>query len=168
MKTYRFVLGIGGASIDNILAMYKVMKAYRKQTLYRFRIGSANDEVLEQLDPKGLSFKERLRCLWLAHELGFETSVFIDPMMDNSPDAVVEAVKPYVTEAIWLGKAKSLKHFLTVYPGPNNKRRVAKADKLLKLQSAVNLKVIHKRLKRDPKVRWGKTIQKAIGLKRSK
>ncbi|MHB8157111.1 MAG: hypothetical protein ACYDEQ_06920 [Desulfocucumaceae bacterium] len=122
--------------------------------------------MLKQWEPNFSNYKERLACLRLAHSLGFKTSVLMQPMLDN-PEAVIEAVKPYVTETIWLGKAKRLRQRLSANGRPD-KKTMAKANELIKWQSAVNLKALHQRLKCNPQIRWDKTIQKAIGLKRSK
>lgn len=50
--------------------------------------------------------EERIAALSLARTFGFRTSVSIEPMLEDANGAieVVEAVRPFVTDTIWIGK----------------------------------------------------------------
>ena len=74
----------------------------KDKILYRFTIGSVDNEVLSFWEPHAPSFEERLDALKLAFERGFETSVSMEPLLED-PARVIERVTPYVTESIWLG-----------------------------------------------------------------
>ena len=42
--------------------------------------------------------------LKFAYSKGYKTSVSIEPFLDYDPTKLIEAVTPYTTESIWLGK----------------------------------------------------------------
>ena len=89
-----------------ISAICAVMGAFKKDFMFRFSIGSDRQEVLDFWDNGAPSFKERLECLRIAKEAGFQTSVSIEPMLDDAAGIMrlVEKVEPYVTDSIWIGK----------------------------------------------------------------
>ena len=89
----------------------------KEQLLFRFTIGSALDEVLSFWEPGAPVFAERLAALELAWANGYQTSVSCEPMLDGHIDAVIHQVEPFVTDAIWLGKANRFPMHLSIYNG---------------------------------------------------
>lgn len=78
-------------------------KEYRDQIQFRFTITSIDDSVLSFWEPGAPKLAERLAALKIAYGSGFKTSISIEPCLDADPRALVSAVKPFVTESIWLG-----------------------------------------------------------------
>lgn len=117
-------------------------KDCKDNILFRFTIGSADDKVLKFWEPYAPHFSERLKSLKWAFEHGFSTSVSSEPMLDKHIDRVVEAVSPYVTDKIWIGKANHLKANLK-----NNKcgddAHLKAAEQLKDWQSDDNIKILH-------------------------
>ncbi|GAG43996.1 unnamed protein product, partial [marine sediment metagenome] len=75
---------------------------FRGQLLFRFTIGSTDNGVLQYWEPNAPIYRERLSALKWTFSKGFSTSVSSEPMLDDKIDALVAAVRPYVTDAIWL------------------------------------------------------------------
>ncbi|OGF04297.1 MAG: hypothetical protein A2509_12300 [Candidatus Edwardsbacteria bacterium RIFOXYD12_FULL_50_11] len=163
LEAYPRVLIVSKPHLKCVRAICKTFKSRRDQILFRFTIGSTDSKVLKFWEPGAPSFKERLACLKLAHSLGFETSVSMEPMLDNNPEAVVKAIKPYVTETVWLGKANRLKQRLSTN-GHKDIKTMARADELLEWQSDANIHTLYQRLKDDPQIRWKDSIKKVVGL----
>lgn len=81
---------------------------FRDQIMFRFTIGSMNDEILSFWEPEAPNFAERLACLQYAFQRGFKTSVSCEPYLDPLPHVVYTYCKGYLTDSFWIGK---LKHF---------------------------------------------------------
>jgi DNA repair photolyase len=146
--------------IDAICSKFK---KYRKQILFRFTIGSANSEVLNFWEPGAPDFKERLKCLKLAFEKGFETSISCEPMLDNEIKKVIDAVLPFTTDAIWLGKANFLLRRVKMN-GYKDKKTITKANQLIEWQSDDNIIKLYENYKDNPKIKWKESIKKIVGL----
>lgn len=83
---------------------------YRHQILFRFTIGTIADNILSYWEPRAPSFLERLSCLKHAYDHGYATSVSMEPLLDcMNVDKLIETVKPFVTESIWIGKVNGLR-----------------------------------------------------------
>ena len=104
--------------------------AHKGQITFRFTIGSADDSVLKAWEPDAPSFAERLACLKHAFAAGFQTSISCEPMLDANVDAVIEAVRPFVTDSIWLGKANQLRQIIAL-TRPGDQTVKALADGLI-------------------------------------
>jgi len=138
---------------------------YKRQVTFRFTIGSADDSALRFWEPGAPAFEERLACLRHACEAGFETSVSCEPMLDGDPGAVVEACRPYVTDAVWIGRANGLMARVAKNcPGDDEVRDRARA--LLALHSDEWILALHGRYGNDPLIKWKDSIKKVAGLER--
>jgi DNA repair photolyase len=71
---------------------------------FRFTITSNNDTLLNFWEPGAPSFQERVDSLKYAFNHGFKTSVSIEPYLDEDPFLLVEKIRPFITESIWIGK----------------------------------------------------------------
>ena len=108
------VLIVSKPHLKCIKALCKEFVEYKDSILFRFTIGSINNEVLKFWEPGAPPFAERVASLKYAFEHGFNTSVSCEPMLDNNIEAVVEATIPYVTDSIWIGKANRLRQNMSV------------------------------------------------------
>jgi len=135
------------------------------QILFRFTIGSANDSTLKFWEPNAPTFKERLSALKYAHEHGYQTSVSCEPMLDLQIGMVVEAVLPYVTDAVWLGRVNNLRQSIALNC-PGNEEVLEASDRLLAEQTDEWLRQIYQRYKANPKIKFKDSIKKAVGLDR--
>lgn len=135
----------------------------KSQILFRFTIGSTDNSVLKFWEPGATPFEERLDALRHAFEQGFETSVSVEPMLDLAVGKVIAATKPFVTDAIWLGRANRLMPTLGLNC-PGNEEIKAAGRRLLAEQTDDWLRELYARYKDDPKVKFKDSIKRAVGL----
>ena len=76
---------------------------------FRFTITSFNNDLLKFWEPGAPLFRERLKSLNFAYIKGFKTSISIEPFLDKNPYILVEKLKYFVTESIWIGKMNYVK-----------------------------------------------------------
>ena len=141
------------------------LASYRSQIVFRFSIGSTNDAVLSYWEPGAPSFQERLASLRTAYLKDLQTSVSGEPMLDGNPDALIAAVRPYVTDSIWLGKINRLRNILPLNC-PRDPEAVRRGDALVALQSDKAIRALYARHPKDPMIKWKDSIKTVIGLNR--
>jgi DNA repair photolyase len=134
---------------------------YKDQILFRFTIGSYDNTVLKFWEPNAPSLSERMKALKYAYDSGYETSVSCEPMMDNEVDKVIAAVRPYVTETIWIGKVNQMWSRLERNTDMNSELR-KKAEELEQWQSDENILVLYDKYKNDPKIMWKDSVLKVV------
>jgi DNA repair photolyase len=134
----------------------------RTRILFRFTIGSASDEVLSFWEPGAPSFMERLDSLCLAAERGFQTSVSCEPMLDDNVEEAVAQVLPFVTDAVWIGKANRLRARLLINgAGPEV---VHAGEALVAMQNDARIRDLYLKYRDNPKIKWKESIKKVIGI----
>lgn len=137
----------------------EALKDYKENILFRFTIGSKNNEILKFWEPGASSFEERLLSLKIAFDKGFETSVSMEPLLDNNPDdtkVLVEALRPYSTNSIWIGKMnKPEKRLDNITPF---------IEEYLSRQNDENILKIYEMFKDDELIKWKESIKKIVGL----
>ena len=155
------VLIVSKPHYDCIKTICDEFTDYKDKILFRFTIGSYNNSVLKFWEPNAPSLDERIKALKYAFNNGYETSVSCEPMMDNRVDKVIDAVKPFVTETIWLGKVNSMWSRLKRNTDMNDKL-VEKATQLEQWQSDDNILMLYEKYKNDPVIKWKDSIQKVV------
>ena len=138
---------------------------YRDQIVFRFSIASTDDAALSFWEPGAPAFKERLDCLRLAYAAEFETSVSCEPILDATPDALVAAVRRYVTDSIWLGKINRLRNILPLNC-PGDAVAVRRGEALMATQNDEAIRALYARYHKDPLVKWKDSIKAVVGLAR--
>lgn len=138
---------------------------YRGRIVFRFSIGSTDEAVLSYWEPGAPGFAERLAGLRTAHLMDFQTSVSGEPMLDDAPERLVEAVRPYVTDSIWLGKINRLRGILPLNC-PGDAEAVRRGEALLAQQSDTAIRALYARYRRDTMIKWKDSIKAVIGLDR--
>lgn len=78
--------------------------------LFRFTIGTLDEDLAKLWEPGAPSIKERIDCLKYAFEHGFSTSVSMEPFLGDIIDAsdAFFTFAPYVTDKIWIGKMNKI------------------------------------------------------------
>jgi DNA repair photolyase len=139
-----------------------VFTPYKDQILFRFTIGSANNDVLRLWEPDAPCFEERLKALKIAYSLGYETSVSCEPMLDDDIQVVVRTIEDYITDAIWLGKANKLIERLTTNGASDD--ILKHGIELIRIQNDNNIKGLYESYKDHPKIKWKESIKEVVGL----
>lgn len=159
------VLIVSKPHIECIERLCSELNSYRNQVTFRFTMGSTADATLKYWEPEAPTFHKRLACLEHAYGAGFQTSVSCEPMLDGAPDRLIEECRPFVTDAIWLGRANRLMATLAVTrPGDRDARQHARD--LMVLHSNEWIRRLYERFQNDPLIKWKDSIKEVVGLTR--
>lgn len=145
---------------------------WRPNILFRFTIGSMDPHTLAFWEPGAPTFADRLYALMWAFKMGWQTSVSMEPMLDiDHGDAIrlARTVAPYVTDAVWIGKANKLRQRCLANAGGSlNKGFEGMIEALEASQNDADIVRLHDRVMSDPvlapKVKWKESIKKVVGI----
>jgi hypothetical protein len=143
-----------------IEAICKEFAAETMSILFRFTIGSLDQDLASLWEPGAPTVGERIACLKHARSLGFETSVSMEPMLAGTDDALATfgVVCPDVSEKIWVGKMNKVDERVR-----QRDPAVANACTLIKsLQNDAEILRLVKALDGHPKVEWKDSIKEVI------
>jgi len=158
------VLVVSKPHFECIKKICDVFKKDKHKILFRFTIGSINDDTLKFWEPGAPAFEERLRSLEYARNHDFYTSVSCEPLLDNNVDVLIQHLIGYITDSIWLGKPNFLIRRLRTN-GVLDKETERRANELLASLNDEFIHDLYERWKGNPKVKWKESIKKIIGLK---
>lgn len=137
---------------------------FKGQVLFRFTIGSAYDETLKMWEPHAPNYYERAACLVHAYIHGFQTSVSCEPLLAGSIEEVtvmVEKFRPFVTDAIWIGKM----NYAPLRLKKNGHEDMIPHAKVLEdVWNDEAVIALYGRYKDDSKVKWKESMKKVLGL----
>lgn len=159
------VLIVSKPRVACITRLCDTLLRYREQIVFRFSLGSTDDAVLSFWEPGAPVFAERLDCLRLAYSRNFETSISCEPLLDADPDTLVAAVRPHVTDSIWLGKINRLRNILPLNC-PGDRAAVRRGELLVATQNDVAIRALYRRHHRDPLIKWKDSIKQVVGIER--
>lgn len=125
----------------------------KEQIQFRFTITSKDDNLLGFWEPNAPRFKERLASLEYAYRRRFKTSVSIEPFLDYDPNELIEAVTPFATESIWIGRMNY------IHSKNLSKKERPYYDRIRKNYEAVHLWEIYNKLNGQPLIRFKDSIR---------
>jgi DNA repair photolyase len=164
LKPGNHLLVVSKPHIECIQEICKKLDQYKDQVLFRFSIGSRHNETLQLWEPNAPSYEKRYDCLQHAYAEGWNTSVSCEPLLASGIDEVMAMVaefKPYVTDAIWLGKGNFFNQRLTM----NGRTDLLDSAKALEdVWSDDAVKHLYDLLGMDPKVKWKESMKKVLGI----
>jgi DNA repair photolyase len=139
---------------------------YKSRVLWRFTIGAQCDDVLKFWEPHATFFQERLQCLAYAWAHGYKTSVSCEPLLTSSvPETrdMVETLRPFVNDAIWLGRANHLQSRLSLNCPGND--IVKQAGKTLEgIWDNERVRDLYSTFRDDPIIKWKNSVKEIVGL----
>ena len=157
------VLIVSKPSFECIKQICDTFSDYKERILFRFTIGSTSNKTLKFWEPDAPDYEERKKALIYAYEAGYQTSISCEPMLDNKINKVIDDLKEYVTDAIWLGKMNfAIRRLRT--NGQLNAETLAAAEQLLEWQSDEAIKKLYKKYKDNPQIKWKESIKKVVGI----
>lgn len=137
-------------------------RRFREQMQFRFTITSNNDRLLEFWEPNAPRFKERLASLEYAYRKRFKTSVSIEPFLDYDPTELIEMVKPFTTESIWIGR-------MNYIPCKNiSWKERPHYDKIRKNYETAHLWKIYNRFKGQSLIRFKDSIRIQLNIENNR
>lgn len=137
----------------------EALLSFKDNILFRFTIGSLNDDILKFWEQGAPSFNERFEALKIAFNKGYETSISMEPLLDNNPEDTLKLVnffKPFVTNSIWIGKMNR--------PEERLDKITPFIEEYLSKQNDENIFTIYEMFKNDPAVKWKESFKKVVGL----
>lgn len=160
LQAGRQVLVVSKPHLECVKALCDAFSDYRQQLLFRFTIGSINQQVCQFWEPGAPSPAERIAALQYAFLHCFRTSVSLEPMLEGAMGAaeVFRAVEPYVSETIWIGKMNSPRKRVDVTV-PDN---LAAVELIEAVQCDEEIMTIYNALKHDNKVEWKDSILQVV------
>jgi DNA repair photolyase len=138
------------------------LRRWQKQLMFRFTIGSADNETLSFWESGAPGFSERLWCLRYAFEQGYQTSVSCEPMLDRHVEQVVDACTPYVTDSIWIGKANKL--LTRMRRNECTAKELAQGEQLVAWQNDKAILALYEKLRHRPVIKWKESIKTIVGI----
>lgn len=135
---------------------------YKNQIVFRFTIGSINDDVLKFWEPNAPNYQERVKSLMYAFQKGFETSISAEPKLDCDISLMIKFLLPGVTDTIWIGNLNFMNQRVDF---SNWKSEDYKYKKMVEdAQTLEFTKDLYNEFKDNPKVKWKESIKKMLGL----
>jgi DNA repair photolyase len=135
---------------------------YRDAIIFRFTIGSTDNNALSFWEPGAPDFQERLFCLKYAYMTKYKTSVSIEPYLDGTVLAVVRHVYPYVTDTIWIGLMNQINRRVDTKGW--SEKDINMLDYTINCQKPKWVRYFYNALKDVPKIRWKDSIRKLLNL----
>lgn len=163
LETGNELLIVSKPDPECVQQLCRQLKEFKGQILFRFTIGSADDDVLRFWEPGAPDFNHRLDALIAAYSAGFATSISCEPMLDNRIEDVVTAVLPYVTDAVWIGLPNNLPMHIARNCGDEESK--ARATELLAHFTEERINALYGKYAASPKIKWKESIKKVVGLK---
>jgi DNA repair photolyase len=165
LSTGTEVLIVSKPRLPCIVRLCADLMPFRDLVTFRFTVGSADDCILDFWEPGAPAFDERVASLKRAYDAGYRTSVSCEPMLDAHIDIVVEAVRPWVADTIWLGRANQLRQAIALNcPGDVEAKQMA--DSLIANVNDDGVRRLFERYREDPKIRWKDSLKKLLALPR--
>lgn len=154
------VLIVSKPHLNCIQAICGQLSSFKQQIMFRFTIGSMNPSLCEFWEPGAPKPYERTWALKYAFDNGFQTSVSMEPMLSGCDDAIFtfNALSPYVTDTIWIGKMNKIWTRVDMSV-PENRAAAYRIEFLQKDSEIIRLVDA---LKDEPRVRWKDSIKQVI------
>ena len=138
----------------------KELIPYREQVEFRFTIGSSTTAILHYYEPFAPSFMQRAQAVEIAYKAGFQTSLSIEPMLDSSPELILNLLSCMITGEIWVVK---MNHAVARIAANGHRDNIEVVKSLVEWQSDdKNIMGIVNNLSRYDNVRWKDSIAEVI------
>lgn len=163
----RLMLGAGNKllivskpRIDCISHLVEALAPHKSEVMFRFTIGTMDAGVAAFWEPGAPAPAERISALKLAFEAGYRTSISAEPLLGGYEvaKAVLNAVRPYVTDTLWIGKMNRIRTRVD-QSSPENR---VQCDRTEQLQGDDEILHLVEALAGDPLVRWKDSVQDVI------
>jgi len=144
-----------------ITLICEAYQEFKEQIMFRFTIGSMDDDILSFWEPNAPNFSERLTCLQYAFYKGYKTSVSCEPYLDPYVIYTYTACKPYITDSFWIGKLRGFNSRVNL-DGVTDEQRLKFVDTLKAAQSDPVVKSFYRLLDGQPYIQWKDSIREVV------
>lgn len=139
---------------------------YRDSIIFRFTIGSTENQCLTFWEPGAPYFQERMAALKLAHLRGYTTSISIEPYLDGTVPEIVRLTDPYVTDTIWIGMMNQITRRVDTTGWSTEDREYL--SQVITLTRSKWVRYFYNTLKDNPKIRWKDSISRLLKLEEAR
>jgi len=131
-----------------------------KALLFRFTIGTMDDQTAKFWEPGAPSISERMDCLKLALKSGYATSVSCEPLLGGHGTAVllVDALESLVTDTIWIGKLNQPRRRVDC----TDRAVFERVQAIEHMQRDSEMLRLYDDLQDNKKVRWKESISRIV------
>lgn len=135
---------------------------YKDNILFRFTIGSFNDNILGYWEPNAPNFKSRFSSLYECYHNGWKTSISCEPMLDSLSNMIYlyKILEKYITDSMWFGKMNNIDSRVKIKTEEDSKE----VTKIKEWQTNENIIAFYTIMKDEPKVKWKENIKKIVGI----
>jgi len=154
------VLIVSKPHLECVAAMCRTFEPFKDNVLFRFTIGTSDEDTAKFWEPGAPSIEERLACLTYAFNNEFATSVSMEPMLGTVEEArdLFSAMEINVTDKIWIGKMNKIdQRVVKVSP-----EVIAKCEAVMENQSNAKIMWLVNELHDHPKIAWKDSIKEII------
>jgi DNA repair photolyase len=156
------ILIVSKPHLDCIKKICNDLEKYKKQIVFRFTIGSYDNNVLKFWEVEAPNFEERFDSLKYAFSNGFATSVSCEPFLDGNIVILVEKLLPFISDSIWVGKMNKIRERVDLKGW--TQKDLDFLNLIEKSQTDEKIHEIYNKLKDNPKVKWKDSIKQVMGL----
>ncbi|BCS54761.1 hypothetical protein [Geobacter sp. SVR] len=157
LKKGNKLLIVSKPSRDCIRRVMDALEKWQEQIMFRFTIGATTPALISFWEPGAPSGLQRLGALSDAAHRGFSTSVSIEPMLGGVEETlrVVDAVRVYDPETIWIGKMNKIRSRVDL----EHRWAVLEVERL---QSDTEIMRLYQLLDGQPDIRWKDSIKEVV------
>jgi len=168
LKNGNKVLIVSKPNFECIRKLTEELNDFKDKILFRFTIGSNNNEILKFWEPNAPLYEERKKSLKLAFEKGFYTSVSAEPLLDlENVDILINDLKPFITDSLWIGKMNSPEKRID-YSILNENEKLFINKYLKILNNDETIKNIYNTYKNNTLIKWKESVKEIVGIELSK
>ena len=133
---------------------------WKRQILFRFTIGTMDNDTARFWEPGAPEIAERLDCLKFAFKSGYATSVSCEPLLGGHSTAValVDTIESLVTDTIWIGPMNKIRQRVDC----SNKDVLLRVQEIEHMQRPSEMLRLYDDLQENSKVRWKGSILKIV------
>lgn len=156
------VLIVSKPHLDCIVQLCERLDGFKDNILFRFTIGSLDPEICQAWEPGAPNPFERLAALSHAYNNRFNTSVSMEPFLDNVVNTIrdFKVMATYVTDKIWVGKMNKLERRIDMSLPENQ----ALVQQIKTNQTDTEIMYLFKKLKNHPKIEWKDSIKSVVNM----
>ncbi len=150
------VLIVSKPRIECIQKICRSLEQYKNSCIFRFTIGTMDNEILRWWEPNAPVYNERKAALMYAYNNGWKTSISCEPRLNNDTEHLYADLIPYVTDTFWIGTMNRVmaKYF--------NEEEKDKLKTVKSLQTKDKIIEMYHQMRALPKIEWKDSIKKIL------
>jgi len=161
LEAGNLVLVVSKPNLFCMIRLTAELREFRENILFRFTIGTLDMMASLYWEMAAPLPSERMAALEMVRSMGWRTSVSMEPLLGGIITArkVIAAVRPSVTDSIWIGKMNKIKTRVVAIDDIDREW----IDYIEQRQSDSEIVRLYNEFKNDPLIHWKDSIREVIG-----